>query len=217
MTNAVKRAALYLTIAGLGFLLLGFIAIYCPENFLLRHTDSSTVKNWLPGKDDIPPGMVLIDRYTTTNEQVAESYPNRDEVLHLVESWGREESYTHVYLSRDRCTTVGPRLIRFSIILHKDEAGAQQYLEWLRERDLARATKYEKLDIGDGGYQFWMDDESSCYDKSVKTIEVVFCRNNAQGVVAISGTTGQDDQLLEAAMRLAKILDENIQKNTASR
>lgn len=217
LTKAIKRAALYLAVAIVGFLVLGFSAIYLPENLMLRHTESSEVKDWLPGKDIIPSGMVLIERYKMTNEDVAEGYSNHDEVLRLIEGWGREDGYRNLYLSKDRCTTAGPRLITLSIILHKDEAGAQQYLEWMREMDQTKATEFGNLYVGNGGYQFWLDSESSCPEKPERQIEIVFRRNYALGTVVIAGTKRQDDQLLEAAIRLAKVLDENIQKKTDPR
>lgn len=214
LVKAVKLAALYLTIAIAGFLVLGLGAIYLPENILLRRSADSKLKEWLPGKEVIPPGMILSDIYKTTNEQVAENYPNRKEMLRLLDDWGREESYTNLYFSPDRCTTAGPRSIKLSVILHKDGLGAQQYLEWLRNRDQKKALKIRDYTIGNSGYQVWQMTEGNCAYKEEKQIDISFRRNNAQGVVSITGEDSQSDQLLEIAIRLAKILDENIQKRT---
>jgi hypothetical protein len=220
LAKAIRRAALYLAIAVASFFVLGFAALYLPEDMTLDYAGSknrSEVQDWLPGKEVIPPDMILIERYKTTNQESANRYPNRDEMLRWLEGWGRKESYSNLYLSRDRCTPSGPQSIRLSIILHKDETGAQQYLDWLKERDRSTSADFQTLDIGNGGHQFWQVTEDPCSDKTRKKVEIIFRHNHALGVVGVAGGWGQDEQLQEIALRLAGSLDDCIRKETQPR
>ena len=213
--SAIKKAVVYSAIAVIGFIALGFLALYWPEDKMLRQSEYSKVKTWFSGGNAIPSGMIFVDESKTTNSEVADNYPAEGDMLSLLEEWGRKEGFAKLYVAPDRCTSAGPRSITVSIVLLNDPSGTQQYYAWLREYDQDEGDEFETVPIGSAGYQFWSEIESSCSDAVASQIEICFRRNNALGVVKVAGSTGQASLFLDTARQLATILDEILQQKTS--
>ena len=218
--KAIRIAIIYVGIALGGFFVLILIALYVPDNFLLRTPASTRLKNWLPDKISFPQDMIYVSESNTTNEEVADDYPDEKELAQYLEDWGREEGYTLLFVSKDRCTSKGPRTIRLGVILHKDSKGARAYLDWLQMRDLARSYKLEDIDIGNYGYVFWEERNSRCseVEKEIR-IEVIFQRNYALGSVAMTYLSGEntEEEILKTAHELANMVDSRILEETTQR
>lgn len=217
LLKALRLAALFISLSLVGFVLLGFVALNVPEDWLLRNPESSKVSAWLPPKGDIPAGLILIGEYITTNADVADNYPDRQTMLDRLETWGREESYVKEYMPPERCTQTGPRSIRVSIILHKENAGAQAYLEWLGQKDRDQGYQVQSMEVGEGGYQSWNSQESRCGNgESEQTLEILFRRGHALGGVYLRAANGNlEEDLFAVALRLAQILDTRIASEIA--
>jgi hypothetical protein len=95
--NPLKKAVLLMlvsiSITIVGFLLLAFVAVNLPEDSLFRRSGTSKLKNWLPENIDLPPDMILVSEYKSTNRDVADNYPNPTEVLDRGKGRGEDRGF----------------------------------------------------------------------------------------------------------------------------
>lgn len=214
LISALRRAAIFVIITVAGCLVLGFSVLYLPENYFLREEEVSRVKDWLPEKYEFPQNMILVSESATTNREAAQTYPDPEAIYKKFESWGREEGYSRRYMSRNRCTTTGPRSIRVGIVRYGSPDGVQEFLDWSEARELAQGGKASATGYGDDGYLLQVMQPGKCsLAHPERRVEIIFQRGDYLGVVELYAAADQNSEndLLKIAGRLAELIDRRIQ------
>lgn len=163
INKAIRLSAVYAGLAAAVFLLLALV-VYAVPGQLTYNLDEpvSKGKSWLPDKeivsDALPEKESFSDtllwagRFYSTNVDLSQNYADPKAMLERFKAWGRLEGYTHRFISRERCRSVGPRTIRLRIDLYKNDSGAQAFFKWLEENPSDEWDLHHRVDIGDVGY-----------------------------------------------------------------
>lgn len=182
-----------------------------------RAIDSPQVSDfpdWLPDRRNLPAGMKLVEEMRTSNQYIAEQQDDPQDYLQKLESFGREDGFSREYGSTDPCRTRGVRYVQMTLILHKDSAGAQRYVDWMEASD-REAEDFKTVLTGDYGYKFWDSPYiDECSEVPGERMAMIFFRRGSVVAfveVSAAEENNSDAEILSIAESIAQTLDARIQ------
>lgn len=216
----MKKAALYafgsIAISLLAGIALVLVALYVPYNRLVHYGsyDDTPLASFLPAYGQMPADLVLVRESIDANEDIAQNYDDPDQIQRrLNEEFKRQEGFSRVYVAKNRCQTDGPRMVMLNIVAHQDAAGAERYLNFIKQRNTNEGLQAEDFDLGKNGYVLFRPSESYCSSAETEiAVELAWTRENYLLTVSLSAVEGEytRDDMIAFLYTMAQLIEQRL-------
>lgn len=217
--KAFVLAAITLTLAGLIFGALVYIALNVPEDQLMREPVKNAHSGFMPPDAEIPAGMIFIREYTSTNQDIAEDYTDPQDALSQLNGFERQDGLSHIFASKDRCTRSGPRYLSLYIDSTSSRDSTRRYMQVVKAENQRYTDTLINTKIGDEGYQLVTTTSNYCSDTEQEIVALIaFRRDRYMVTVSLSGVESafEPQDLFDLLLPIAKGFDQRLAQTLPS-